>query len=193
MNFCSGYQSEIAEERRNRAIRTFSAQWTPAQKSTFAKVEAAEKDYVSAHSQELDQGGSIRTLRDLGSAEIMHQNFYLDLRLFERGQIPKGSSADATAAESRMNMQYKANLAAARAPLPSIEPESAVTVEGIEKAQQTWQQYRDAWLTFASVRYPAVPASAFRGYFSEERRRLLAAMRSQIYRDGTKADPSIVP
>jgi hypothetical protein len=183
MNFCSDYQSEIADERRNRAIRAFSTQWTPAQKSAFAKVKDAEEKYVSAHSQELDQGGTIHILRGLGSAGIMHQNFYLDLRQFERGQIPKGTSADAITVESRMNLQYRANLAAARAPLPSLAGDTAVTVEGIEKVQETWRQYRDAWLAFATVRYPSVPSSAFRVYFAEERRRLLLAMRSQIYRD----------
>ena len=181
MNFCGDYQSEITEERRNRAFRRILAQWTPEQKTAFAKLKAAEEKYVETHTSELDQGGTIHTIRDLGSMEIMHNNFLLDLRQFEKGNLPKDTNAPA--AESRMTKQYQTNLAAARLPLPKLGANTAVTQDDVIEVQATWEHYRDAWLAFTSIRYPSVPAMAFRAYFADERYRLLSAMRSQIYRD----------
>lgn len=181
MNFCVSYQNEIAAERRSRAIRRLSAQWTPEQKSAFAKVEATEREYVSAHSYELDQGGSIHNLRDMGSAEIMHNNFLLDLRQFERGNTPK--KIDAAKAENAMTKQYETNLTAAQAPVTSSTSATDVTSEGVAKVQTAWTHYRHTWLAFAALRYPSVPATTFRAYFAEERLRLLAAMRNEINRD----------
>lgn len=183
MNFCSGYRTEITAERRNRAIEALAAKWTPEQKAAFAKVKAAEEQYARIHTEELDQGGSIHALRDLGSIEIMHKNFLLDLRQFEKGDLPKGSSADALAAEKQMSAQYQANLTAAGVPLAANDPQTGVTAEGVRKVQAAWEQYRAAWMAFAAVRYPAAPASAFQAYFAAERYRLLAAMCDQIYRE----------
>jgi len=180
MNFCGSYRSEITEERRKGAIRVLAARWTPEQRSAFANVETAEQRYVTTHNKELDQSGTIHTLKDLGSSEIMHNNFLLDLRRFERGDFPK--NVEAAASEERMRRQFEANLTATRQPTTAADSGTAVTEDGITEAQAAWEQYRNAWLAFVAVRYPSVPAAAFRAYFAEERHKLLTAMRGQIYR-----------
>ena len=182
MNFCESFHLELAEERRHRSILALSARWSKEQKTAFAKVQSAEEKYVGAHNGELDASGTIRALRNMGSAEIMHQNFFLDLRQFEKGNTPKGSASDAIKEEERMLAQYKTNLTAAQVPLTE-DSQDGVTADGVTQAQGAWQEYRDAWLAFTAVRYPSIPASAFRAYFCEERLHLLAAMRGQIYRD----------
>ena len=180
MNFCGDYQSQVVEVQRNRAFARIAADWTAPQKSAFAKVRAAEEEYVKVHVGELDQGGTIHGMRDLGSMEIMRNNFLLDLRQFENGTTARDQNA--AAVESRMKKQYEENLAAARAPVSETESGTAVTAGSVTKTQAAWQRYRDAWLAFAALRYPSVSAAAFRAYFADQRYRLLVEMRKQIYR-----------
>jgi len=40
---------------------------------------------------------------------------------------------------------------------------------GIQAAQRAWLRYRDAWVEFGKVRYPAVPAHAWRAWFTRQR------------------------
>jgi hypothetical protein len=39
----------------------------------------------------------------------------------------------------------------------------------IQAARHAWLRYRDAWVEFGKVRYPAVPAHAWRAWFTRQR------------------------
>jgi hypothetical protein len=63
MNFCSGYESEIEDDRRSRYYNSLKSSMTPEQQAAFEKLLAAQNAYIEAHASEVDQGGTIRAIR----------------------------------------------------------------------------------------------------------------------------------
>jgi uncharacterized protein YecT (DUF1311 family) len=60
--------------------------------------------------------------------------------------------------------------------LRELEPADApgaVTREGIRDAQRAWIRYRDAFLAFAAVKFPAVPRADLAAWITEKRTEML--------------------
>ncbi len=180
MNFCGGYEAEIKQQATSRELGRLSENWTDKQKALFRKLERAKDAYVAAHVHELDQSGTVHNMKDLTSQEILRHNFLLEVRRFEKGDLPGGSASTAREAERQMRQHYEKNLAAASAPVSAEGQGTAVS--SVAAAQSAWEAYRTAWIAFAAARYPSVQATAFRAYFAKERAALLIPMRGQIWR-----------
>ena len=71
MNFCSDYASEIEDDRRNRYYNSLKSSMTSEQQAAFDKLLAAQNAYIQAHASEVDQGGTIRVIRTIGSQGIL--------------------------------------------------------------------------------------------------------------------------
>ena len=71
MNFCSSYASEIEDDRRSRYYNSLKSSMTAEQQAGFEKLLAAQNAYTEAHAFEVDQGGTIRGIRTLGSQGIL--------------------------------------------------------------------------------------------------------------------------
>jgi hypothetical protein len=71
MSFCSAYASEIEDARRARYLDSLKSSMTPEQVAAFEKLLSAENAYIDAHALEVDQGGTIRSVRTTGSNSIL--------------------------------------------------------------------------------------------------------------------------
>jgi hypothetical protein len=83
MSFCSGYASEIEDERRRRYYNSLKSSMTPEQQAAFEKLLAAQNAYTHAHALEVDQGGTIRSIRTSNSQGILNKLFHTKLVQFE--------------------------------------------------------------------------------------------------------------
>lgn len=159
LNFCGAYASEIEDDRRSRYYLGLASAMTSGQKAAFEKLLAAQKDYVRAHAREVDQGGSIRVLRTLGSAKILNDLFHTEIMHFEGGKWPALSSNQVAKADAVLRRQYEARLAIL-SKRTRVEPDGGgVTADQLAEVEGKWETYRDAWVNFAHLRYPAEVAA----------------------------------
>jgi hypothetical protein len=172
MNFCTGYSSEIEDDRRNRYYNSLKSSMTPEQAAAFQELLSAQKAYVEAHASEVDQGGSIRVMRTDRSQRILKNLFYTQVVHFERTQWPALSNSQITAADALLRREYVKKLQQLQTRTTELINEGAVTATGLSRAEETWQTYRDAWVAFARLRYPAA-AAAIGAEITLDRYRLL--------------------
>jgi uncharacterized protein YecT (DUF1311 family) len=172
MNFCSDYSSEIGDDRRSRYYDSLKSSMTSEQKTAFEKLLAAQNAYVKAHAFEVDQGGTIRGMRTLGSMDILNNLFHTEVVQFERKEWPVLSDTQVTTADALLRRQYEKTLQQLRTHTKEEIDDGAVTSDHLSDVEKTWETYRDAWVSFARLRYPA-NASAIRAEITLDRYRLL--------------------
>lgn len=155
MNFCGGYESEIADDRRNRFYDSLKSSMNPKEKTAFENLLSAKHAYIEAHASEVDQGGTIRGVRTMGSQSILEDLFRTNLVHFEHGKWPELTAAQIATADSVLKKEYERKLQQLRGQTEEQISEGAVSARDLSKVEETWQKYRDAWVAFARVRYPA--------------------------------------
>ena len=74
---------------------------------------------------------------------------------FERKEWPKLSEESIRTAVGALDREYAQTLERLRSRKKEDVYEGAVTAGGVESAEKSWEAYRDAWVAFARVRYPA--------------------------------------
>jgi uncharacterized protein YecT (DUF1311 family) len=176
MNFCGWYTSEIEDERRSRHYNSLKSSMTPEQQAAFEKLLAAQNAYIKAHASEVYQGGTIRTIRTMGSQTILKDLFRLEVFNFEHRKWPGLSDHQITTADALLHREYAKTLQSLRTQTKDEIEEGGVTADDLSKVEESWQTYRDAWTEFARLRYPAA-VDVIRAQITLDRYRLLKTIR----------------
>ncbi len=165
--FCADYNSEIADGRREDQFLAFVSSFTPAQRVAFATVRKLEEGYAEAHGAgEIDLSGSARGMFEIDAEESLRDDFLAALEAFEAGRLPAGSFEAYGEADARLNSVYGTTMSDAEARKGEY---GAIQTDGIRDTERAWLKYRDAWVRFAKLRYPAVPADAWLTLLTEDR------------------------
>lgn len=158
MNFCSGYRSEIEDDQRSRYYNSLKSSMTTEQRAAFEKLLAAQSAYIEAHASEVDQGGTIRAIRTIGSESILKDLFHTEVVHFERKKWPILSANQIATADVLLHREYVKKLQQLRTQTKESIDEGAVTADHLSSVEEAWEKYRDAWAAFARLRYPATAA-----------------------------------
>lgn len=179
--YCAAYESEIEDQKSAISLEGIASHFTPAQRFAFDTLRKSEEAYSLAHARgEIDLSGSARAMYEIDSEETLRENFLAALKVFEKGKYPAGSQAQFADANTRLNRAYRKDLSDAE------EHEGdygAVQPGGIRDAERAWLKYRDAWVAFARLRYPSVPADAWLVLLTNDRIAIL---------DGSFCDMDVV-
>jgi uncharacterized protein YecT (DUF1311 family) len=166
MGHCAGHEAGKAEARRSAELARLTARWSPAQRRALEPLLAAHGAYVEAHGGgEVDMTGTARAAMSIGAEEALRDEFLDALQRLATGRAPSFSAARYREADARLNAAYRKRLAEA-------EPASdtgAVTRAGVRDAERAWLRYRDAFLAFAAVRFPAVSRDSLAAWLTEQR------------------------
>lgn len=176
MNFCNGYEAEIEDDRRNRYYNSLKSSMTPEQRAAFENLLAAENRYIEAHASEVDQGGTIRVVRTIGSQRILKDLFRTEVVHFERKNWPALSDNQISNADAAHDREYLKALERLRSQTKELIDQGGVTADHLSQVEETWQTYREAWVAFARLRYPRAVAS-IRAEIILDRCRLLKTVR----------------
>jgi hypothetical protein len=172
MSFCSGYESEVDDDRKDRYYKSLKATMTPEQQRAFEKLIVTQKAYVKAHASEVDQSGTIRDIRTIGSESILSNLFHAEVVHFERGKWPALSDTQIAAADIVLHREYARALRRARIQPQGMIDMGAVSAAHLSSVEKPWEAYRDAWVAFARLRYPDA-AARIRAQITLDRYRLL--------------------
>jgi len=176
MTFCSLYASEIEDDRRSRYYSALKSSMNVEQQAAFEKLLAARSAYIGAHASEVHQDGTIRAVRTIGSQSILKDLFHTELIHFEHRKWPTLSGNQITMADALLDREYMKKLQQLRTHTKESINEGAVTADHVSSVEETWEKYRDAWVAFARLRYPAA-VTAIRAEITLDRYRLLKTIR----------------
>ena len=177
MGWCAGHDARITAAKREARIAALTRGWKPAERAAFARLRAAEERYAKAHSGgEINASGTMRGVfwtvaREKRAEELLG----LVEGLAAARSVPRGAGGFA-GADRALNTAYRARLAALRR-----ETSGTVTAEGVRGAQRAWLGYRDAFLTFAAVKYPGVSRDSLAAHLTRLR---IAALNGEEAGDG---------
>lgn len=168
MAFCADLHSRRNEASRRSSIESFQAHWESPEKLAYAKVRQAEEKFAELRAwSETDQRGTGYIAFSTWAAEQVNARLFDLLQQAEAGESPPHTQAEAKSLDRQLNEVY-AKLKASPDPEPG--PGAAtVTMDNIRRTQRAWLALRDAWVRFAALRYPSVPAHAWVGHFTEQR------------------------
>ncbi|MEK6397615.1 MAG: hypothetical protein V4734_05985 [Terriglobus sp.] len=173
-NFCMGYENEKAADDREGYYSSLKRSMTPEQQTAFSVLLAAKNAYIVAHADEVDQGGTIRTIRTMGSQNILEELFRVELVHFERKTWPALSKRQIASADGVLQRQYAKTLQQLKE-RPHQDGDGGVTAQQLEGVEAVWNTYRDAWVAFARARYPDA-VDAIRAQIVLDRYRWLRTM-----------------
>lgn len=173
-NFCMGYEEEKADDDRERYYRSLKRLMTAEQKTAFDALLSARKAYIAKHAKEVDQSGTIHTIRTMGSQEILEDLFRVEVVHFERKKLPALTTKQRNSADGALQRQYQTALLKLNSQTHETW-EGAVTAKQLASVQPVWEKYRDAWVAFAKVRYPDA-VDAIRAQITLDRYRWLKTM-----------------
>ena len=172
MNSCSAYATQIEDERRSRYFNALKSSMISEQRAAFEELLTARNAYIDAHASEVDQGGTIRGIRTIRSQSILKDNFQSEVVRFERNEWPTLSHREIDLAENWLRREYEKKLQQLPGHTKDEIDQGAVTASNLSKVEEAWQTYRDAWVAFAHLRYPAA-ITLIRAKITLDRYRLL--------------------
>jgi len=172
MNFCNGYKSEIEDDRRNRYYDSLKVSMIKVQRDAFENLLAAQNAYIEAHASEVDQGGTIRGIRTIGSQHILKDLFQRQLIRYEQKKWPAVSDDQVSTANAKLSREYEKKLKRLNMHTKEEIDGGAVTGDDLSRVEKIWERYRDAWVAFARLRYPTA-VDAIRADITLSRYRLV--------------------
>ncbi len=165
--FCAAEAAKTSKRKRDKIFARLMSKWTPAQKLSFEHSREAANSYFEEHARsEQDMSGSMRGAIAIDEQRALQDEFLKFVQALERGKIPK--DIQFKKADKELNVLYKAALAA-----NSSENDWAVSAKGIQTTQRLWIAYRDAWVEFATRRYPKTAPSVWKTEITRQRSVLL--------------------
>jgi len=146
-----------------RAVKLFNT-GPPEQQAAFRRVLATRKAYISAHDHE-EPNGTTGAVQSAMADEIeIEREWARTLTGFRRGyHLPNFTSQDFRKADTELNAVYKV----ARANTTTCnDPMICLSAGDLVKVERAWIAYRDAWVAYATLRWPAVAADSFRAWLT---------------------------
>jgi len=179
MGHCAEREAFHARAERAKAWDAMLAAWPGAHRDAFAKLRAAADRFFDARVDgEVDVSGTGRGAFIVGETEALESGLLASVQAFERGDLPRATGEEFAAADRDLNAAYAAARAAAKFEEPEamFGPLGSITPDGIRDAERAWIAYRDAWVAFAAIRWPAADATAWKHWLTRERERQLRAL-----------------
>jgi uncharacterized protein YecT (DUF1311 family) len=159
---CAMRDSGPADAKRDSAWDDVTASWSAEQRAALARMRAAADAFFEAHvGEELDQRGTARIAIDLGETAALADALLASVREFEAGRLPARMAL--AAADADLNAAYASIMRR------KTLDEGTVTKDGIRGTQRKWLAYRDAWTTFAALRYPRRTADEWKAWITTVR------------------------
>lgn len=154
---CADHAQLIQRSDRAKSFAALSAGWSAADRAAYAPLKRALAAFVDARGQaEGDRSGSGRGPATVAAEEQAERDFMSLLADAEAGRVAAASSADAKAAQEALDAAF----AGLMARVPGLARTTSITAAGLVSSERSWLRYRDAWLAFVRVRYPALSADA---------------------------------
>ena len=161
------------------SLDTLTKTWTVPERAAFDNLHKAADAFINESDyKEIDRSGSIRSYLQAVTQEELQRAFFDRVQACARGELPTATAQDFKVADTDLNALYAVVMKSARAGMRARPGSKEIVLpEGIRSSQLAWLKYREAWVEFGRLKYPAVNAEAWRADLTRERIRQWERMR----------------
>ena len=157
MGICADHDQLIARSKRNQALADLTSGWTPADRAALATLQRSASAFTDARGEnEVDQSGTGRGAFVVAAEDKQEQAFSALLATIAEGKLAPTSAEEAKAADAALNAKYADLMRKA----PDLFKDTTLTKTEVASTERAWLRYRDAWLAFAKVKFPALSPDA---------------------------------
>lgn len=174
LGMCAALRERQRDKQRGAQIAAAIRHWSEKEQLGVEMATKALRYFAqSRYEHETDLSGNTkRTLQvDAMAAEL--DQFVNDLADFESGKVPRFSEAEYQSLDTKLQQTYRQFMGAQPAAASYL---GTIRKTGVEKTQRAWLAYRDAMELFATMKYPAAPASGWKALVTSRRLRQLAEL-----------------
>ncbi len=175
MGFCASISSDMAENKASTDMQKITAKWSEEHKNIFTKLNDSAKKYFESHaSKEIDMSGTMRVAYYVAEKDYMFNEFRKSIYELEKSGKTSYIKSDFINADNGLNTEYRDSMKR------QYDEISGVTKDGIKATQLLWIKYRDAWVRFASLHYPAIDTDIIKTKLTYERTAILRNIPTSI-------------
>jgi uncharacterized protein YecT (DUF1311 family) len=173
--YCAGIRSSMADQEREQVFESLTVNWNADSRKAFTELRKKAQQFAEARSGgEVSKGGTAQAAFMTEEEDRQKRDFLKSLRDFDAGRLPVASQRDFLAADRELNEVYQWLKRT-----KDSEYYGEVKFADIVATQRVWLAYRDEWVAFGKVRYPAVADYAWKAYFTRKRTEMLKKLLTQ--------------
>ncbi len=166
--YCASLGKQSQDVKDKKQVSALIEKWTLEERKAFEPLTVAKEKYYQEKSRnEIDQSGTMRTALVLAEEEKRQQNFLSLLQKFEKKDYLKYSQDDFDKADQQLNKIYQKLMK--KIPEGGSISHTTIEKQGIKETQRAWILYRDAWTSFAKIKYPEMTEYALKTLLTNER------------------------
>lgn len=145
---------------RDQKFNELTAGWKPAEKKAFHTfMEEANKFYEVQAKNGVNLEGTFEIQEEI----FFKNNLLSTLEAFERGELPNYTAEESKRAEAAENAAYQ------RTQTGSDDHWGTVTRQGVQKSEDEWRRYCNAWIAFGRQKYPGVSEQSWKAWLDNDR------------------------
>jgi hypothetical protein len=164
---CAAIHEHIQTKLRIARLTSATRTWTSSEQAALRNLQRA-LDIFSKHRarNETDLSGTARRALQLEAEASEREQFVQDIESYENGNAPHLTPVELAGLEARLSKIYDVIMY-----MQGLDALNMGTVRksDVQKTQQSWQRYRDAWIRFGAVKYPQIDSASLAGQLTARR------------------------
>jgi len=162
---CAILSERFDKIERDQKFNDLIAAWKPAEKKAFHTfMEEANRFYEVQAKNGVNLEGTFEIQEEI----FFKNNLLTTLEAFERGELPKYTAEEFQRSEAAENEVYQ------RTQAGSDDHWGTVTRQGVQKSEDEWRRYRNAWIAFGKEKYPGVSEQSWKAWLDNDRAVMLS-------------------
>ena len=133
--------------------------------AAFTRVLAARKAYLDAHDAEEPNGNTGAVQSAMQDYVDIDRAWVQTLNDLAAGKLPHYTTADSRNADANLNRSYRQAITDT-AGCEKTDIQICLTTDALRQIERAWIAYRDAWVAYGSLRWPAVSANSWKTWLT---------------------------
>jgi hypothetical protein len=157
---CAILSERFDKVERDQKFNELTAGWKPAEKKAFHTfMEEANRFYEVQAKNGVNLEGTFEIQEEI----FFKNNLLSALQAFERGELPNYTPEEFQKAEAAENAAYQ------RTQMGSDDHWGTVTRQSVQKSEDEWRRYCNAWIAFGRQKYPGVSEQSWKAWLDTDR------------------------
>jgi hypothetical protein len=157
---CAILSERFDKIERDHKFNELTAGWKPAEKKAFGTfMEEANRFYEVQAKNGVNLEGTFEIQEEI----FFKNNLLSSLQAFERGELPNYTAEEFQRAEAAESAAYQ------RTQTGNVTQWGTVTRQSVQKSEDEWRRYRNAWIAFGRQKYPGVSEQSWKAWLDTDR------------------------
>ncbi|MBZ5494375.1 MAG: hypothetical protein LAO76_25905 [Acidobacteriia bacterium] len=157
---CAILSERFDKIERDQKFNDLIAGWKPAEKKAFHTfMEEANRFYEVQAKNGVNLEGTFEIQEEI----FFKNNLLSSLQALEGGELPKYTTEEFQRAEADENATYQ------RTQTGDVTQWGTVTRQSVQKSEDEWRRYRNAWIAFGRQKYPGVSEQSWKAWLDIDR------------------------